>query len=524
MGWVACPLLSGCPLIPEADLASRMDLDGDGVPRPEDCDDDDAAAGAPTMLYIDADEDGYGGTATGVGCATAGYADAATDCEDGEPQTFPGAVEGCDSRDNNCDGAVDEGVATTWYFDGDGDGWGADSPTEAACDQPEGYEAVSGDCDDEDALINPDTLWHPDADSDGFGDAAAALASCDAPPGCVADATDCDDTRADVSPATEEQCDADNVDEDCDGAADDDDVSATGQVLWFTDADGDGDGTVNDTTSACDLPAGSADNHDDCDDADPMSGPDCPYVTVSAGATHSCAIKSDGDALCWGTGAGSPPDGAFTDVSAGDGTTCGVVAGGGLVCWGKDTNGLVSAAPAGSFTAVSVGAFAACAIGLDTTITCWGRLNGVAAPTDTGYNAVSVGEESACALASDASLAAWGWATSAEGPFRDISANKEGCNALSVAGELVDPDGAFGSAIPSGPFVGFDVGQIAGCAITPDGTLTCFGDDTYGESSPPSGSFTSVSMSPGTPHACAITTSGSVVCWGYDGDGAAAVP
>jgi hypothetical protein len=38
--------LSGCPLISDADLADRLDLDGDGVARPQDCDDDDAAVGA----------------------------------------------------------------------------------------------------------------------------------------------------------------------------------------------------------------------------------------------------------------------------------------------------------------------------------------------------------------------------------------------------------------------------------------------------------------------------------------------
>lgn len=518
------PLLWGCPLVSDEDVAARLDLDGDGVARPVDCDDDDPAAGAATMRYIDADNDGYGGTATGVECASDGYSETATDCDDGDPESHPGGTERCDQQDNNCDGAVDEGVTTTWYFDGDGDGWGAESPTEAACEKPEGYEAIAGDCDDENSSINPDTLWYADVDGDGFGVSAAPEAACEAPPGRVLDATDCDDARGDVSPAGIEICDDDDTDEDCDGASDDDDDSATGQALWFADADGDGRGTVFSTSTACDLPSGAADNHDDCDDANPSSAAACPYINVSTGTTHSCALRSNGEATCWGTGAGTVPDGGLTDVSAGESTTCGVLAGGAVTCWGSDNHFIVSAAPSGTFTAVSVGGFAACALRADTTIQCWGNMNGVAAPTDGGYLSLDMGEESACALAADGRLAAWGWATSDAGPFTQVSANKMGCNALSVAGEILDLDAAFGTAIPAGPFVSFDVGYIAGCAISAAGALTCFGDDTYGESSPPEGTYTTVSMSAGSAHACAITTDGEVVCWGYAGDGATTVP
>lgn len=44
----------------------------------------------------DADEDGDGVTV------------AEGDCDDGDPSVFPGQVDGCDGRDEDCDGAVDE--------------------------------------------------------------------------------------------------------------------------------------------------------------------------------------------------------------------------------------------------------------------------------------------------------------------------------------------------------------------------------------------------------------------------------
>ncbi|MCA2977357.1 MAG: putative metal-binding motif-containing protein, partial [Myxococcaceae bacterium] len=46
------------------------------------------------------------------------------DCDDADPARFPGAPEVCDGRDNDCDQQIDEGTVTTWFVDGDGDGYG----------------------------------------------------------------------------------------------------------------------------------------------------------------------------------------------------------------------------------------------------------------------------------------------------------------------------------------------------------------------------------------------------------------
>ncbi|MFZ5482308.1 MAG: MopE-related protein [Myxococcota bacterium] len=149
----------------------------DGVD--DDCDGvaDDAAADASTW-YRDDDGDGYGSATRVSSCdAPTGYVALAGDCDDVVATVNPLATEVCDGIDNDCDGAADPATsadATTWYRDGDGDGYGSSTST-TACSAPSTYVASGGDC---------------------------------------------DDTTSSVSPADAEVCD-DAVDQDCDGVADD---------------------------------------------------------------------------------------------------------------------------------------------------------------------------------------------------------------------------------------------------------------------------------------------------------------
>ena len=79
---------------------------------------------------------------------------------------------------------------------------------------------------------------------------------------------DCDDADAAVHPGADELCDL--LDRDCDGLADVDSVDAP---TWWTDADADGYGDEQGPLVACEQPAGSADNAEDCDDGDADVGP-----------------------------------------------------------------------------------------------------------------------------------------------------------------------------------------------------------------------------------------------------------
>lgn len=61
------------------------------------------------------------------------------DCDDASAARFPTNTEICDTIDNNCDGAIDEGLARTYYQDQDGDGFGDQGVSVSTCNPPANY-------------------------------------------------------------------------------------------------------------------------------------------------------------------------------------------------------------------------------------------------------------------------------------------------------------------------------------------------------------------------------------------------
>ncbi len=148
----------------------------------------------------------------------------------------------------------------------------------------------SGSVDDSSESCEPVT-WFADNDGDGFGLDSETVDACDPPDGSwVRVGGDCDDTSAAVNPDAREVCDPANVDEDCDGDADDADPSATGQGTYYTDDDADGYGALP-AIVACNQPGGSTTSNTDCDDTDPGANPS--ELEVCGGGDEDCDGETD---------------------------------------------------------------------------------------------------------------------------------------------------------------------------------------------------------------------------------------
>ena len=71
-------------------------------------------AAEPGMYYPDVDEDTYGDSlASFVLCPGPGLVANNLDCDDNDGSSFPGALEVCDGKDNNCNGVTDENQGST---------------------------------------------------------------------------------------------------------------------------------------------------------------------------------------------------------------------------------------------------------------------------------------------------------------------------------------------------------------------------------------------------------------------------
>jgi outer membrane protein assembly factor BamB len=151
-----------------------------------------------------------------------------SDCAPLDPAIHHGAFEVCNGKDDDCDGAVDEG------FDVDGDGFttcGGDCNDLEWQIHPGGTEVCNTFDDDCDGLIDEGM----DADGDGYTP-------------CQFPGTDCNDSNPAVHPGATEACNA--IDDDCDFQIDE-------------DFDGDHDGWTQ-CSAAC-----ASITFCDCADADP---------------------------------------------------------------------------------------------------------------------------------------------------------------------------------------------------------------------------------------------------------------
>ena len=298
------------PVVETADTQDTAgpDGDGDGYGAGLDCDDTDASVhpGQDETPYDgvdnDCDETTPDDDLDGDGVLEA------EDCDDEDPEVHPDATESCNDIDDDCNGEIDDAVGELWFADDDEDGFGDPDVSTQDCDGATGFVADATDCNDGNASVNPGeaevcdgldndcdllvddddpdladpTDWYGDLDEDGWGDPANHVAACVGPSQFVRDADDCDDTDAAVNPDAQEICN--EVDDDCDGLVDVEDDSIVDLTTYYSDLDGDGYGTLDDTVEDCEAPSGYADNPDDCNDDEPLAWP---------GANETCNELDD---------------------------------------------------------------------------------------------------------------------------------------------------------------------------------------------------------------------------------------
>jgi hypothetical protein len=320
-----------CNLQPSAVACEVCEISGDQLD--DDCNGDVNTAGPSGALpaesptganvlidaYTDADGDGFGdSSATGsvkVCEILPGLSSNSLDCDDDESSIKPGAYEICDSRDQNCNGTVDEAEAIdianpdlaaclVLYRDKDLDGTGDATVSRCVCpekrDPPTPYVHLpDGDPTPLDPIQPPSPLT---------GRFAGEI--------YVAPATDCDDAHADIHP---DEC-HDGLDNDGDGFVDDVDAGCAVGVGLSVRSGSEANRPYIATTAPDEVIAvvEKIDGHDnECDGAIPVVELDCdddasfpmlPKDPPAAGFTSATDLGlarcTDGDAVpafeCWG--------------------------------------------------------------------------------------------------------------------------------------------------------------------------------------------------------------------------------
>lgn len=216
------------------------------------------------------------------------------------------------------------------------------------------------------------------------------------------------------------------------------------------------------------------------------------YRDIAAGYDASCGVLADGRITCRGLGDDyilASPIGRFLTVSMFNNYACALREDGEAVCWGGDNDLAFVDPPAGPYVQVEAGINAGCGLRADGEVACWGVVLGNLAPPAGPFASIAVGTNDACALRDDGTVACWG---------QDLQDEVDAAP-VNVAFEMVD------------------LGYRQGCGVRAgDGTLMCWGYDRDAIHTPPAGSYVTLSINHNGSYdyACALRAIGTVRCWG----------
>jgi alpha-tubulin suppressor-like RCC1 family protein len=265
---------------------------------------------------------------------------------------------------------------------------------------------------------------------------------------------------------------------------------------------------------------------------------------LAAGGGHTCATSS-GPVYCWGWGqSGQLGDGGnlnvsatpvavpdsrgLIDLDAGGEHTCGRDAAGKVKCWGYDRWGQIGNGPAGSIGAVeaigitdavqvAAGDQHSCALIDGGAIKCWGH--GYHGQLGTGQFEESNVPVAVTVVPDALSIAAGSHHTCAIVGLGQVQCWGRNHKGQLGSAPVADPGVASAVTVPGIELaVALAAGAAHTCALIVDGTVQCWGDNTYGQLG--AGAVTgAVEISSGDQHTCVRHADGSMSCWGYNGEG-----
>jgi alpha-tubulin suppressor-like RCC1 family protein/streptogramin lyase len=231
-------------------------------------------------------------------------------------------------------------------------------------------------------------------------------------------------------------------------------------------------------------------------------------VSLGPQGLNACAVLANGTVQCWGDDEGAqlgsilaagysstpisvPGITTATSVSNSGSEACAVLAGGTVECWGYDGSGGLGD---GSGSTLVTGPVA---------------VSGITTAT-----AVAVAENDACALLANGTVQCWGQGQN--GQLGNGTTAAVALTPVTVSGITT------ATAIT--------VGGVSACALLANGTIQCWGGNTFGElgnnstaNSPipvtVNGITSAVAVSANNFNACAVLANGSADCWGPNTNG-----
>ena len=140
-------------------------------------------------------------------------------------------------------------------------------------------------------------------------------------------------------------------------------------------------------------------------------------VSISSGRRHSCGLRDNGTAVCWGKdweGQASEPKETFSAISAFGRYSCGARTRGGVECWGEAQGPIpdrISEATE-SYVSISIGDGHGCVLDEDGGVDCWAGRSGASNDLDHGpvgeFSFLDSGYTHACGVRTDGSAMCWG--------------------------------------------------------------------------------------------------------------------